>query len=309
MARLTDKLRQDTADRLKDATPLHLRRRLVRLRLATRTRTAGLRTVPDVLVLGAQRSGTSSLYKYLGRHPNVAPSLRKEIQYFSVDYPRGERWYRAHFPLGVRRWAAGVLRHPFVTFEATPDYLFDPRAPQRAHALVPDAKLIAMLRDPAERAVSHYHHSVRAGLEDLDIESALRAEKSRLDGEVERALADPAYPALALRRFSYVARGRYAEQIERWLDHYPKEQLLVLRSEELFSRPAATFERILDFLELPVWQPPEFRNYSYRGGSDPDYPPPPPAVADFLDAELRAPNERLVELLGEEFRWDAPSTG
>lgn len=304
MARVTDRLRHGAADRLKDATPLRFRRRLVRLRLATRVRTARLRTLPDLLIIGAQRSGTSSLYKYLGRHPNVAPSLRKEIQYFSVDYLEGESWYRAHFPLSVRRWLAHLLRRPFVTFEATPDYVFDPRAPQRARALVPNAKLIVMLREPAERAVSHYHHSVRSGLEDLDIEAGLRAEKERLDGEVERALADASYPALALRRYSYVARGRYAEQLERWLEHYPRDQVLVLRSEALFTQPEETFARILDFVGLPPWQPPEFRNYSYRGGLDADYPEPPSSVRDFLDAELRAPNERLVELLGEEFRWD-----
>ena len=308
MARLTDRLRHDAADRLKEATPLHLRRRLVKLRLATRTHTAGMRTLPDVLIIGAQRSGTSSLYKYLGRHPNVAPSLRKEIQYFSVDFAEGEHWYRAHFPLALRRWAARLFRRPFLTFEATPDYLLDPRAPQRAKQLVPDARLIVILREPADRAVSHYHHSVRTRLEDLDIDAAFQAEKARLDGEIERALADPTYPALALRRYSYVTRGRYAEQIERWLEHYPRRQLLILRSESLFTNPTETFRRILDFIGLPHWEPPEFRNYSYRSGSDTEYPEPPASVRDFLEGELRSPNERLVELLGEEFRWDDPVT-
>lgn len=305
MARMTDRLRQDAADRLKAITPLPLRRRLVKVRLGTRERTAGLRTLPDVLIIGAQRSGTSSLYKYLGRHPNVAPSLRKEIEYFSVDYPKGEEWYRAHFPLSVRRQGASALGRPFVTFEATPDYLFDPRAPARAQALVPGAKLIAMLREPVERAVSHYHHSVRSGLEDLDLETALRTEDERLEGEIERCLADPSYPAYPLRRYSYMARGRYAEQIERWLEHYPAEQVLVVPSADLFSTPAETFDRILEFIGLPSWHPPEFRNYSYVNALDGDYPEPPAAVRDYLRARFEEPNERLVALLGEEFRWDA----
>jgi len=305
MARMTDRLRQDVADRLKRITPLPVRRALIKVRLAARTRTARMRTLPDVLIIGAQRSGTSSLYKYLGRHPNVAPSLRKEIEYFTVDYPRGELWYRAHFPLTVRRLVASARRRSFVTFEATPDYLFDPRAPGRAQRLVPAAKLIVMLRDPAERAVSHYHHSVRNGLEELDIGEALRSEDERLAGEVERALADPTYPALALRRYSYVARGCYAEQIERWLEHYRRDQLLVVRSADLFTYPRETFDRILDFIGLPRWHPPEFRNYSYVNTLDGDYPEPPAAVLDYLEERFRTANQRLVALLGEEFRWDA----
>ncbi len=162
-----------------------------------------------------------------------------------------------------------------------------------------------MLRDPAERAVSHYHHSVRNGLEDLDIETAFQKEDERLEGEIERALDDPGYAALALRRFSYTARGMYAEQIERWLEHYPRDQLLVVRSADLFSSPAATFDRILDFIGLPSWHPPEFRNYSYVNAFDGDYPEPPPSVRDYLRERFEKPNAQLVAILGEEFRWDA----
>ena len=305
VTRLSDRLRQDAADRLKAVTPLPARRALVKARLATRTRTARFRLLPDVLIIGAQRSGTSSLYKYLGRHPNVAPSLRKEIEFFSVDYPKGEEWYRAHFPLTARRWLARAVRRPFVTFEATPDYLFDPRSPRRAHTLVPDARLVAMLREPAERAVSHYHHSVRNGLEDLDIETAFRMRTSGSHGEVERALADPAYPALALRRFSYSARGRYAEQIERWLEHYPRSQC--------WSCGAPTSSRIRRRRSIV-----SSSSSACRAGIRPSSATtatsthwtattrtPPASVRDYLRQQFEEPNERLVALLGEEFRWDA----
>lgn len=307
MARTADKLRQDAADALKSVTPLPVRRKLVKLRLWGREQTAPMRTLPDALIIGGQRCGTSSLYKYLGRHPNVAPSLRKEIEYFSTDYAKGDRWYQAHFAMQARRATAERFRGAFLTFEATPDYIFDPRAPERAAALVPDAKLIAMLREPAERAVSNYYHNVRHGLEDLELEPALRAEDERVAGEVERALTEPEYQALPLRRFSYVGRGRYAEQLERWLAHFPEEQLLVVRSEDLFAKPSETFARILGFLGLPSWEPPEFRNYSYTNAMDGDYPEPPAAVRAFLAERFEAPNRRLVELLGEEYRWDAPA--
>lgn len=306
MARYIDRLRQEGSDRLKAVVPLSARSKLVRLRLRTRIWTSRVRTLPDVLIVGGQRCGTSSLYKYLGRHPNVAPSLRKEIEYFSTEYERGESWYRAHFPLTIRRTVARLLRRPLVTFEATPDYLLDPRAPRRAHDLVPDAKLIVMLREPAERAVSHYHHSVRNGLEDLDLVAALAAEEDRLEGEPERTAADERTKALPLRRFSYVMRGRYAEQLERWLRLYPRERVLVIRFDDFTVRPVETFERILGFLDLPPWQPPEFRNYSYVGATDGGYKPPPAEVAEFLFERFEKPNAALVDLLGEEFRWDAP---
>jgi hypothetical protein len=309
MRRITDRCRQELADRAKAMAPDDVRRTLVTARLWGRKKTARWRGLPDALIIGGQRCGTSSLYKWLGRHPNVAPSLRKEVEYFSTDHARGEDWYRAHFPMTLRRRASDALGRPLVTFEATPDYLFDPRAPARARALVPDARLIALLRDPADRAVSHYHLNVRLGLEPLDLEGALRAENDRLGDEWERVAVQPDYQAIRLRRFSYVARGNYAEQLERWLEVYPRHQLLVLRSEDLYARPAETYGRVLGFLGLPAWEPPEFRNYSFTGPFGGTYPDPPATVRRFLADRLAKPNRRLVELLGEGYRWDASAAG
>jgi hypothetical protein len=308
MGRIADRWRQEAADRAKAMAPDEMRRALVTARLRSRRKTARWRELPDVLIIGGQRCGTSSLYKWLGRHPNVAPSLRKEIEYFSIDHARGGDWYRAHFPTTLRRRAAAAMGRPLVTFEATPDYLFDPRAPGRAQALVPDAKLIALLRDPADRAVSHYHLNVRLGDEPLDLEGALRSEEDRLTDEWERVAEDPNYRAIPLRRFSYVARGRYAEQLERWLELYPRRQLLVLRSEDLYARPAEVFRRVLGFLDLPAWEPPEFRNYSFIGPFGGTYPDPPDTVRRFLADRYAEPNRRLVYLLGEEFQWGSSPT-
>ena len=308
MARAIDKLRQDGADRLKTIVPLSVRTRVVRMRLRFRIATARFRTQPDFLIIGAQRSGTSSLYKWLSRHPNVVGSLRKEVEYFSVDYTKGESWYRAHFPLTLRRRLAQTMGRPWQTFEATPDYLFDPRAPQRVAAMLPNVKLVVLLREPASRAVSHYHHSVRHHLEELDLETALQAEHDRLAPEWGLIDADPAYQALPFRRFSYVARSRYGEQLERWFARFPSERMLVMRSEDLFADPAASFRTIQTFLELPEWEPPEFRNYSYTNPLVGSYDPPEESVTDFLAGELEEPNQKLVEMLGTSFSWDRTTT-
>ncbi len=305
--RTVDRLRQTAVDRAKAVVPLSMRRRVVRGRLAVRIWTAPLRATPDFLVIGAQRSGTSSLYKWLSRHPEVAASLRKEIEYFTVDYGRGPGWYKAHFPLRARRTVARLRGRRLLTFEATPDYIFDPRAPERAHHLLPEARLVLVLRDPAKRAVSHYHHMRRLGLEPLGIDEAIQGEEGRLAPEWERIVADPYHRATGLRRFSYAARGLYAEQIERWLEYFPRDRLLVLRFEDLVADPAPAFDSILDFLGLRRWHPPEFRNYSYVGEADAGYLPPSQATADFLAARFEKPNRHLAELLGEEMRWDSPA--
>ncbi|MBV9410552.1 MAG: sulfotransferase, partial [Acidimicrobiia bacterium] len=221
--------------------PRRLRRPLAAVRVLARRPTARARTMPDFLIIGAQRSGTTSLYRYLAEHPAVAPPLRKEIQYFSLHYGRGDGWYRTHFPV------AGRQR---VTFEATPYYLFHPAVPHRAADTVPHAKVIALLRDPVSRAFSQWQHNASRGLEHLGFEAALEAEQERLDGERERLVADAGYRSDAHRLWSYASRGEYADQLECWLAQYQRERLLVLRSEDLYERPEPTYARALEFLGL-----------------------------------------------------------
>jgi hypothetical protein len=256
------------------------------LRLAGRRLSPAPRALPGFLLIGAQRAGTTSLYAQLLRHPQVLPSLRKEVQYFTLHHARGEAWYRAHFPteraLAARRAVCG---------EATPYYLFHPLAPERAHRLLPEARLLVVLREPVARAFSHYAHSRARGRETLGFEAALEREPERLAAEGER-------PGFAHQHFSYFARGLYAEQLRRWLGWYPRERLLVLRFEDLTADPSACVDRAVEFLGLPHASLPAFPVRNAR-----EYPP--------LDAALRAAlarryaphNRDLEELLGFELGW------
>jgi sulfotransferase family protein len=290
---------------LHDRVPRRARRRLARARARVRRTSAVFRSLPDFLIVGAQRGGTSSLYKYLGAHPNVIPSLRKEIEYFSFDYSKGEDWYRGHFPLTVRMDATRAIRGIAPrTFEASPGYLLDPRAPKRAAAAIPHARLIALLRNPVDRALSHYHHNRRLNHEPYGLEDALLAEEGRLAGEIDRMLEDPSYPARSLRRFSYVERGMYADQLRGWLEHFTKSQLLVIRSEDLYANSASTFDTILQFLELPNWRPPEFRNFSL-GVTAPKSVSMPADTRQRLLALFQGPNQELEHLLGRSMEWDS----
>jgi hypothetical protein len=283
---------------------MRIRGRLALGRLRARWPTGPVRILPDFLIIGAQRCGTSSLYSYLGRHPDVIPSLRKETLYFSVAYPRGENWYRAHFPLAARRSLRKAAGRRLVTFEATPDYLLDHRAAQRAARLLPDARIIALFRNPADRAFSQYLHNVRLGTEPLSFEEALDREDERIEGELERLAADAEYPALRLRRYGYFARGRYAEQLVRWMEHYPPDRLMVISSEDFFARIPHVFQEILNFLDLPPWQLGGFRNYSYGRPRQ----RPTDRLSDSLRSRLVeafAPyNQILCDLVGRNFAWD-----
>jgi hypothetical protein len=225
-------------------------------RAGIRRSSSRLRPLPDFLLIGAQRCGTTSLYRYLAAHPHVLPALDKEVHFLSRHWTRGEGWYRAHFPLRARK--AGRRSPAPLTFEATPYYLFHPLAAARAAELVPEAKLLVLLRDPVTRAWSHYRHMVRLGLEPLSFQDAIEEEPVRLAGEVARLVSDPGYDAVRHRRYSYLARGAYAEQLQRWLGHFPPDRILVLRSEALFDEPARCYRAVLEFLGLPQWAPPSF---------------------------------------------------
>jgi len=250
--------------------------------------TADLRPLPDFLILGAQKAGTTALYAYLRWHPQVTGPSFKEVSFFDRHYARGERWYRAHLP--VRRRA--------VVGEASPSYLFHPLAPERVARMLPEARLIALLRNPVDRAFSHYQHEVALGREQLSFEDALARERERMDGELEHMVRDPAYFSHAWWNFTYAARGRYAEQLERWFEAFPREQLLVLLSEDLATDTAGTYRRVLEFLGVEargLGSYPRIFEREYEGMS--------PETRRSLEGEFAEPNRRLAKLLGRDLIW------
>jgi hypothetical protein len=251
--------------------------------------TARWRPLPDFLVIGTQKAGTTALYAYLRWHPAITGPSWKEVSFFDRHWWRGEAWYRGQFPL---------RRSGRLVGEASPSYLFHPLAPERARAVVPDAKLIALLRDPVDRAYSQYQHEVALGREALSFEDALAAEDDRTRGEVERLLADPRAFSRAWWDHTYAARGLYAEQLERWLAVFPRERLLVVTTDELGERPAETYASILAFLGAP---PHELDDYPRV--FDRDYSPMRPETRAALEARFADPNRRLEALLGRELGW------
>ena len=206
-----------------DAWSRRLRRAGGPLVVAARRLDASRRALPDFVIGGAQKSGTSTLYARLAAHPSVVPALRKEVHSFDAA-PRAASWYRAFFPLRSALTAAAARTGAGLTGEATPFYLLHPAAPTRLHAVAPDAKVIAILRDPAARAISGYHHAVRMGHEARSIDEALDpAGEETLADVTDTAWFDA--PDCPARLRGYLARSRYAEQLERWFAVFAREQI------------------------------------------------------------------------------------
>src|SRR3954470_21966259 len=195
--------------------------------------TSRARALPNLLIVGSQRCGTTTLYRTLTQHPAVTKAvLHKGVHYFDVDYDHGLSWYRAHFPLratlAARQRRLGV---PPVVLESSPYYMFHPLAPERIARDLPDARVIALVRDPVERAYSAHSHELARGFETEPFERALELEDERLAGEVEHMCADPRYVSHSHRHHSYRRRGHYAEQVERLSALFGQDRVLVVESE------------------------------------------------------------------------------
>ena len=253
--------------------------------------TARFRPLPDYLILGAQRCGTTSLQSLLCNTPGVVPpTWRKGIHFFDTDYTKGVEWYRTHFPMARSRDGS-------ITGEASPYYLFHPAVSSRIHEVVPDVKMIVLLRDPVERAVSHHKHEVRRGFESLGLEEAINVEPSRLAGEEETLVGDPTARSFNHQHYSYVSRGRYAEQLERYLRLFPRESLLVLESECFWEEPESAIGEVSAFLELDMEGLALPHKNATRSSDIPH------ALRERLNALFAESNSALLPLVGRPFRW------
>jgi hypothetical protein len=255
------------------------------------------RALPDFIIIGAQKCGTTSLYKYLIQHPQILPSLKKEVHFFDggldpgVDnFEKGTPWYSSHFPARINMKAAQK------TFEATPAYIFNPLAAKRIYDLIPQVKLIALLRNPTERAISHYFQEKRKGMESLPILEALEKEETRL----ETSIKAKDYKSDIFRRYSYKSRGLYRNQLDRYIEHFPLKQILIIPSEEFFARPDSSLTRVCEFIGVDkAFKIPdlEARNVaSNRHEIE-------PKVYEYLNNFFLPNNQALYELVGEDYGW------
>lgn len=258
------------------------------------------RVLPNLLIVGAQRSGTTSMYRTLTQHPSVLKAvLHKGVHYFDVDYARGHAWYRAHFPMqaSVSRLRARQGVSP-VILESSPYYMFHPLVPARIAEDLPGVKVIALLRDPVERAYSAHLHESARGFETEPFERALELEPQRLAGELDRLRADPDYESHAHRHNAYRLRGRYIDQLLELERCLGRPAIHVVDSQEFFTTPEAVFPSILEFLDLPQVDGIEFEQHNARLRA-----PMAESIRKELDEHFRPYDERLATWLGRVPSW------
>ena len=274
-------------------------------------RTSG--ALPNLIVIGAMKCGTTSLHHYLDLHPEIQMSNPKELKFFveELNWARGADWYAGHFD------PAAPVRG-----ESSPHYTTYPRwqgVPARMRSLVPEAKLIFAVRDPIERLLSQYVHMRTSGDERRELSAALRENPSYLD------------------------RSRYWMQLEPFLEHYSRDAILVLNAEELVERRQETLRRVFSFLEVDndftspqferLWETSQGKNSKFRlllrardwpvvrnshrlpqdarwllerikystVGGRVERPPLDPALRRELEADLREDAARLRAFTGQDF--------
>jgi hypothetical protein len=283
----------------------HLRLNHQRLQTLAHRNPGRGRLLPEFVIIGAAKAGTTSLYGWLTEHPSVAAASQKEVHFFDYNHYQGVDWYRRHFPLESEREAfANEHGHQFLTGEASPSYISHHWAPQRLATLLPQARLIVMLRNPVDRAYSQFQMSRREGEEELEsFAEAVAIEDRRLDGERARAGASPHYNSWPIGCWSYLMRSRYAEQLERWFALFPREQFHFLTLEQMAQDPQLALDGVHRFLGLAPHrygdlQPLHTASYDSIA----------PETRARLNDYFRPHNERLYALLDTDFGWESAAS-
>jgi hypothetical protein len=258
--------------------------------------------LPDFAIIGTMKGGTTFLYHLLSLHPLVEAAAAKEPHFFDFDalFDEGVEWYRQCFP--KPRLKDGRMT---ITGEATP-YMANRLAPERMAEVIPQAQLIALLRNPVDRAYSHYHQGVRRGSETRTFEEAIEAKEARSRGERDKMLDDEHHVGVNHRHSSYLSRGVYVDQLQCWSRFFDREQMLVLKSEDFFAHPGETLKVVLDFLGLPEWEPEasnlrsKYSRKKFRGNYLQRMDP---ATRRRLEEYFEPHNRRLYDFLGKDLGW------
>jgi Sulfotransferase domain len=258
------------------------------------------RMLPSFLIVGAQRGGTTSMYRTLSQHPAILKAvLHKGVHYFDTGYDHGLGWYQGHFPLRARAALAQRATGDVpMTFESSPYYMFHPLAAERISRDLPGVKLLVLIRDPVERAYSAHAHELARGYETESFERALELEDQRLAGEAERIASQPGYQSHSHQHHGYRIRGQYADQLERLGQLFGRDRVHVVDSGRFFTDPEPVYDGVLEFLGLRHHGYPVFERHNARPRS-----PLPEALRAKLSEHFLPYDERLPQWLNQPPSW------
>ncbi len=262
--------------------------------------TNSIHMLPDFIIIGAAKGGTSSLYDYLTQHPSIYSCVVKEPNYFAMYYDRGINWYKSCFPTTLKKYNVTTFeKKKFVTGEASTQYYWYPHTPKRIKKIIPKIKLILLLRNPIDRSYSHYNMNVNGGKEDLSFEEAIDQEKERTQEEYKKILENEYYFSPKYTRQAYLAKSIYVNFLSEWLKYFSLDQFLIIKSEDFYEDPNKIYNEVLGFLDLPSTQ---LKNYKItrKGTYDRMKPDTRTKLLDYFKPH----NEKLFKLIGKRFDWD-----
>ena len=260
--------------------------------------TSPIRVLPDFIIIGAMKSGTTSLYYNICQHQNVFEAAYDEIGFFDDNYELGLNWYRSMFPTIFQKYISKLKHQKFLTGEDTPFYFWKEDAVNRINKILPNVKLIIILRNPIDRAYSNYTDRINQGKELNSFEEVIEreinlikknGEKNSKSNQIIDIIKEPAY----------LAKGIYVNQLELWIKKFPLNQFHILSTEEMANNPNKTLQKVFEFLEIPkenIKTPQKRKKKKYS--------PMNTKTRESLIEFYKPYNEKLFEEINQRFGWD-----
>jgi len=267
--------------------------------------TSFLRVMPDFIIFGAKKCGTTSLYNYLIQHPCIIPAKQKEIHFFGTgaytNYNKGINWYKSNFPTIIQKRFFELFKRFALTGEASPHYISQKLVAERIYKCLPDVKLIFILRNPIERAYSHYNHKLTKGKEKSSFEEVVAMELAMLKKKNTEICKEKTATTHHYNYTGYISRGLYEQQLKKWFEFFPKKNLFFVLSEDLFKNPEEELNKLFKFLSLPEYRLKEYKKFRESANKSGN-----------IDAECRKMlkeyyepfNQKLYELLDRDLKWE-----
>ena len=251
-----------------------------------------VRSDPDFLIIGSQKAATTTLHSYLSKNKNIHSSKIKEIQFFNMNYDRSIKYYKSCFPIKNKNK---------LTFEATPDYIDHPLAPKLCYEMFPNIKLIVTLREPVERAFSHFNfvQGYSADERNISFEEGLNLESDRMDMAFEHIFTDRYNSARMFSNYGYLRKGEYVTHLNNWLEYYPIERFHFVDFKDIKSDIHIVIRKICNFLEVPFQKIPQPKHlnktaYNEKINKETYYN---------LRNHYRDYNDRLFKLISKDLNW------
>tara|TARA_Y100000996_G_scaffold415563_1_gene411186 strand:- start:2690 stop:3535 length:846 start_codon:yes stop_codon:yes gene_type:complete len=260
--------------------------------------TSTIRVLPNFLVIGVGRGGTTSLYNYLNQHNCIQKPSYDEIGFFDDNYHLGINWYRSMFPTKYEKQRITQKFGKFLTYDVTPWYIRRPWIVNRIKTLLPSVKIIAVLRNPVDRTYSHYHLTCREKGLTKSFEEIIEEDIRKIN-DYDNNLKNSREYFEDFVQNSHIARGFYLEQLEHWLKVFDKKNLLIISSEDLAKNTQETLNSIFDFLDLEHQTIPNLQKTNVG-----KYPKMKDETRKSLENYFSTHNENLFKKIEKYFNWN-----